>query len=132
MSDTLHSTQESHESLSSRSSDRFDSPTMANRGAHLESRETTGEAEPELLGGHHDLWGDMRRVGKIYDRRPGSGEAVSAGCTCAVIDNHHGEGRYGDGSKYGWFLTGDCPLHGFDATRRSIRRAMKSDEEGLG
>lgn len=42
---------------------------------------------------------------------PGSQEAREQGCTCAVIDNHHGRGRYGDGDKFGWFITGGCPVH---------------------
>lgn len=39
---------------------------------------------------------------------PGSKEAVEQGCTCAVIDNHYGEG-FGD--PPGFWITGGCPLH---------------------
>ena len=38
---------------------------------------------------------------------PGSPEAVARGCTCPVIDNHHGRGV-----KPGVFwINKDCPLH---------------------
>jgi len=43
---------------------------------------------------------------------PGSQEAVEAGCICAVWDNHYGRGYWGDGTKYGWDVRGDCPVHG--------------------
>lgn len=42
---------------------------------------------------------------------PGSLEAIELGCTCAVLDNCHGAGRGGDGEKFGWFITGGCPVH---------------------
>jgi len=43
---------------------------------------------------------------------PGSNEAIDAGCTCPVLDNGHGRGYLGNGEKYGWVLSEDCPLHG--------------------
>lgn len=43
---------------------------------------------------------------------PGSQEARRQGCRCPVIDNHSGRGRGGDGAHYGWYMSGDCPLHG--------------------
>lgn len=43
---------------------------------------------------------------------PGSHEAVNAGCTCPILDNAHGKGRYCDGEKHGWWITEGCPLHG--------------------
>ena len=42
---------------------------------------------------------------------PGSKEAKAAGCTCPVMDNAYGAGRYGDGKAYGWCISGGCPLH---------------------
>lgn len=44
---------------------------------------------------------------------PGSDEAVSAGCTCPVLDNNHGAGIYTteNGVTAFVFDTG-CPLHG--------------------
>lgn len=46
---------------------------------------------------------------------PGSMEAVSLGCTCAVLDNNHGKWppfpateTYPGG---GWWITGGCPIH---------------------
>lgn len=41
---------------------------------------------------------------------PGSYEATEMGCTCPVIDNHHGAGRP-DGT---FIRVDDCPLHGFE------------------
>lgn len=49
---------------------------------------------------------------------PGSDKAVAAGCVCAVMDNHRGKGRGGDGVKYGWYVTGGCPLH--DAKEKPV------------
>ena len=43
---------------------------------------------------------------------PGSDEAIRNGCTCPVLDNGHGQGYLGDGEKYGWWITADCPMHG--------------------
>lgn len=45
---------------------------------------------------------------------PGSPEARKSGCACAVMDNCHGRGRGLDGDKYGWYISGDCPVHGSD------------------
>lgn len=45
---------------------------------------------------------------------PGSDAAVAAGCTCAVLDNSHGQGsgyRDADGAPLFW-ISADCPLHG--------------------
>jgi hypothetical protein len=43
--------------------------------------------------------------------RPGSPEALKAGCSCAVLDNAYGAGRGGDGKRWGWWISGNCPLH---------------------
>jgi hypothetical protein len=42
---------------------------------------------------------------------PGSEAAVKAGCTCPVIDNHHGQGVMLKGEVAFW-RHADCPLHG--------------------
>ena len=42
--------------------------------------------------------------------RPGSNEAIDAGCTCPVIDNAHGAGYLGLGKV--WVMRIDCPIHG--------------------
>lgn len=42
---------------------------------------------------------------------PGSNKAIKNGCTCAIIDNNYGKGRYGNGDKYGWFITSGCKIH---------------------
>lgn len=41
--------------------------------------------------------------------KPGSPEAVAAGCTCPVIDNGHGRGYMGQRGVY--VMDGDCPMH---------------------
>ena len=41
---------------------------------------------------------------------PGSLEALRQGCTCPVIDNHHGEGRPTIGGR-SFLYAGNCPLH---------------------
>lgn len=43
--------------------------------------------------------------------RPGSKEAVDDGCTCPTMDNHNGQGRGGNGERYGWYISGGCPIH---------------------
>jgi hypothetical protein len=57
---------------------------------------------------------------------PGSERAISAGCTCPVIDNHYGRGvPYPDGPAF--WKSEDCPLHGTD-TVDVIADAMKPSE----
>jgi len=41
---------------------------------------------------------------------PGSNEARARGCTCPVIDNHHGRGVPLPGGNKFW-ITGNCPVH---------------------
>lgn len=41
---------------------------------------------------------------------PGSDEAIKAGCTCPVLDNHHGKGITVNGTTVFWYAE-DCPLH---------------------
>lgn len=43
---------------------------------------------------------------------PGSEAAIRAGCICAVIDNHHGEGIRRPNGDVDFWINGDCPLHG--------------------
>ncbi len=40
---------------------------------------------------------------------PGSDEALDQGCTCAVLDNHHG--RSAPWPPDGWWITEGCPVH---------------------
>lgn len=49
---------------------------------------------------------------------PGSPQAVTAGCRCAVLDNGRGKGAWGgaldaDGKRMFWIAV-DCPLHHAD------------------
>lgn len=51
---------------------------------------------------------------------PGSREAAAAGCTCPVIDNHHGKGfpaPWGGPEKLFVFAAG-CPVHDAGAARQ--------------
>lgn len=44
---------------------------------------------------------------------PGSNEALDLGCTCPVLDNHHGRGcgiKDLDGNVMFWYTNG-CPVH---------------------
>ena len=44
---------------------------------------------------------------------PGSPEAVESGCTCPVIDNHHGKGvPSGDMLHRNFWIAETCHLHG--------------------
>lgn len=48
----------------------------------------------------------------MADRKPtpGSAEARAIGCTCPVIDNHHGRGMpYPDGPRF--WVSGNCSVH---------------------
>lgn len=43
---------------------------------------------------------------------PGSKQALAQGCLCPVMDNAQGKGCGGDGHQFGWYVSGDCPIHG--------------------
>lgn len=48
---------------------------------------------------------------------PGSKEAIAAGCTCPVMDNHHGAGFPIKNNKTGemtiaFWHNAECPIHG--------------------
>lgn len=47
----------------------------------------------------------------MNDPKPGTREAWKAGCVCPLMDNAYGKGYFGDGEKYGWVVTGGCPVH---------------------
>lgn len=47
----------------------------------------------------------------IAAAKPGSHDAVEAGCTCPVLDNHHGHGFVMGGERAYW-IAENCPLHG--------------------
>lgn len=44
-----------------------------------------------------------------FNHNPGSYDAIKAGCTCSVIDNHYGKGRREDYNEY--LVNSTCPLH---------------------
>lgn len=45
----------------------------------------------------------------ILEKYPGSHNAVKAGCTCPIIDNHYGKGRREDYNEY--LINSTCQLH---------------------
>lgn len=49
-----------------------------------------------------------------YKLNPGSVLAIDKGCTCAVMDNLYGEGVPDGDGGYNFWISGDCPLHGWD------------------
>jgi len=56
-------------------------------------------------------WNDMPEWGDKPN--PGSQEALDEGCTCPVLDNHHGTGcgyKSADG-KTAFIMTMGCPVH---------------------
>lgn len=53
--------------------------------------------------------------------KPGSEEAIAAGCNCPVVDNHYGRGipiRNPDTNEIelAYWMTADCVLHGIKDT----------------
>ncbi len=61
------------------------------------------------------------RASKMLERKavpnPGSDAALKLGCTCPVMDNHHGRG-----DSCSFWISADCPLHGIKAARKPGRR----------
>lgn len=62
---------------------------------------------------------------------PGSPEAVAQGCSCAVLDNHHGAGvpwpRPDGKDPYenpSFWISGSCALHGVDVMRDAFLEAV--------
>ena len=65
-------------------------------GARLNTREHTMTPQPS----------------KPIIPNPGSDSAISAGCTCPVLDNHRGWGSvYGKGK---FWINRNCPIHGMN------------------
>jgi len=48
-----------------------------------------------------------RKSSEEHHAPPGSKDALLAGCTCPVIDNHYGHGY----SKGQWIYDIECPVH---------------------
>lgn len=59
---------------------------------------------------------------------PGSSDALKQGCTCAVLDNGHGDQALGD--IRGFWITGGCPLHD-DNPKQSIQEHREAVAEIL-
>lgn len=49
--------------------------------------------------------------------KPGSNEALDAGCECPVIDNGYGRGYMGMPGQF--VMNWDCPLHGEEARKKA-------------
>lgn len=58
---------------------------------------------------------------------PGSDEALDMGCTCAVLDNGHGKGYFGEPGVF--VMSEDCPLHGSESnkTMTELTSAKKAE-----
>lgn len=56
--------------------------------------------------------------------QPGSPEAQQAGCTCPVIDNANGSGVPLGDSTVGYWINGDCLIHGL---HKSAERDYATD-----
>ena len=58
---------------------------------------------------------DFDAAARVADTpNPGSPEARDAGCRCPRMDNANGAGIGCLGDRFGWVISGDCPLHGFE------------------
>ena len=62
----------------------------------------------------------MKQKSKILN--PGSDEAIDAGCTCAILDNGHGNGYMGQ--KGIFVMSSNCPIHG-EECKKNIERKTK-------
>lgn len=60
---------------------------------------------------------------EVPDPKPGLIEAALAGCTCPVIDNHHGAGWRGNPKQ--WAVRTDCPLHGAAALAGGLPQELR-------
>lgn len=66
--------------------------------------------------------------------RPGSTAALMAGCSCAVHDNHYGEGFMMDGRQCFW-MNQSCKLHGSgvkQAKEEISKTAAKTTKQSKG
>lgn len=66
----------------------------------------------------------------IRDPKPGSKEAVAAGCNCPVHDNNNGEGIpmvHPDTKEIqlGYWMTADCVIHGI--TEKPLTPATETE-----
>lgn len=57
---------------------------------------------------------------------PGSEEAVKAGCTCPIIDNHYGAGF---GGRY--WMNEDCPIHGNKKEEMTEEQVKDDFDKGI-
>lgn len=72
-------------------------------------------SQTERLRLRKGLFPPVPRTKADDNTNPGSPLAIYQGCTCAVLDNHHGKGfRYPgkDGlERLCFWITSGCPLH---------------------
>jgi hypothetical protein len=68
----------------------------------------------------------MSDVGDNIEKpNPGSPAAIKRGCTCAILDNAHGRGYYGQPGVF--VISGDCPIHGSGESTRSLVGEIRSE-----
>ena len=60
---------------------------------------------------------------------PGSIEAFNLGCICPTLDNEYGRGIGGNGKKFGFVISEDCPLHNKDKENIFIYQFKKTIKE---
>ena len=61
---------------------------------------------------------------------PGSSEAISHGCRCAVMDNRYGAGiPYPGSDKPSFWISEDCPLHGAGTASQERPETARGSEE---
>lgn len=60
---------------------------------------------------HLSSWSELDLKTYSVMSNPGSEAAIKAGCLCAVMDNHHGEGMWFGNEQVFW-INGSCPIHG--------------------
>lgn len=52
----------------------------------------------------------MMKMQAMTTPNPGSDAGIDQGCLCPVLDNGHGDEELG--RTRGFWINGDCPLHG--------------------
>lgn len=88
-----------------------DAKALVAEAEAMVERDGTGESVAE---GFARLRDERAEKDATADTQPGSENARSLGCTCAVLDNNHGRFPvYTDEQgRDQWWITMTCPLHG--------------------
>lgn len=97
--------------------------TIKNQKGCMGSFSVDCHAANHATGSHRSLsegveWLLMHYVSTLKEvPNPGSEEAGYLGCTCAVIDNHYGQGFGPDSENPHFWISEGCPLHGSFSNR---------------